>query len=195
MMSVSFSDDEDDSSIEALETLMLFRETIVRCRAPPEVHHEIPVPNPLNPFLPHVIESDSPPVHFSEQPFLARRPSFLRPPPVLLDVPAVPDPLAAFAACTSASQDSSMQSMPSESMQMHQQAESVEQKLQDTANASAGCSDDIKTHAYITNNENVSNTKSTIPLDNLQNASNSSQRGKKRQEINDLERSEINCNR
>jgi hypothetical protein len=168
----------DDSSLEALEALLTFRKRITTYSSP-RVHPEIPVPDPLNPFLPHVIEGDSSPMLRTNEsdsdakaqmamPELHSTKTKLSASPV-----SVPNPLGMLSGNTLAEPSSAS---------MHQQntGSTTEQKFfHETADTSSADNDTMK-------------PPDMVRTDKIQDALNSRpQRGKKRHNLNDEERLEL----
>lgn len=170
----------DDSSLEALEALLTFRQSVTMCRATPSVHPEIPVPDPLNPLLPHVIEGDFSPInrvknHFSLK--RAQKSINYYHPPVSHDVPSVPNPLEALLTSTFSLH--------------HQNAESQGHKSPYNNVGSLSAKTD-KTNKPIGVTHGVSRMELAVRTDRIQDALNSKpQRGKKRRNLNDQERLEL----
>lgn len=87
------------TSLDALEALLQFREAVPsKARASPiPSHHIMPVPNPLDPAQPHIIEGDAPsPSGGPQTPFGSGAKSAFSPksPAVAAVVASVPNPLA-----------------------------------------------------------------------------------------------------
>jgi hypothetical protein len=173
----------DDSSLEALEALLTFRHGITTyTSSSPRVHPEIPVPDPLNPLLPHVIEGDSTPLHGNDK----RLGVIQLPMPNRLsvshDVPSVPNPLALMA-----SNSASATSMH------HQSTSAVEQKFSFSSDRVSSGVDAAPRHADAAKPPvNVTDGKDDVRADKIRDALNSRpQRGKKRGNLNDRERLEL----
>ncbi|KAL3790697.1 hypothetical protein HJC23_009797 [Cyclotella cryptica] len=168
----------DDSSLEALEALLTFRQSVTLCRAPPSVHPEIPVPDPLNPSLPHLIEGDFSPMLRVKGRFSLKRAqkSIINHPPVSNDVPSVPNPLEEL--LTSHSTPPSYKP----TFSLHHQ--SVDSRVLTTE-----ADQDKKP---IVGTDGVSRMELAVRTDRIQDALNSKpQRGKKRRNLNDQERLEL----
>jgi hypothetical protein len=179
----------DDSSLEALEALLTFRKSVTMCRAPPCVHPEIPVPDPLNPLLPHVIEGDFSPMNRVKDPFSLKRAhhSITSRPPVSNDVPSVPNPLEALLTGKSSAQ----RSYKSTYSINHQSADLLEQSLSYYNTGSLSAEVD-KTNKPIAGTDGMSSMELAVRTDRIQDALNSKpQRGKKRRNLNDQERLEL----
>lgn len=171
-----FSSD-DDSSLEALEALLAFRNSITSYASPPRVHPEIPVPDPLNPLLPHVIEGDSTPMLRSNE--ISTRPQM---PMLHLSVSSysVPNPLNSLA--TSSVTEPSSTAM--KSMQHHSN-DTTEQKKFFNTTADTSSARDTATEPPVTNTR-------AVCTDKIKDALNSRpQRGKKRRNLNEQERLEL----
>jgi len=177
-----------DDSLQALEALLAFRHGItIFSRG---VHHEIPVPDPLNPLLPHVIEGDSttPMNHSNEKLDFAGvqkiMPSHRNAPSL---TPSVPNPLDLLTSGSVAEPSSILM----HSIQ-HQSNDSSEQKcLPSTADKSSARDDGTKPPVNITDG-GVASPNLAVRTDMIQDALNSRpQRGKKRHNLNDQERLEL----
>ncbi|KAL7516831.1 hypothetical protein ACHAWX_001807 [Stephanocyclus meneghinianus] len=176
----------DESSLEALEALLTFRQSVTMCRAPPCVHPEIPVPDPLNPLLPHVIEGDFSPMNRVKDPFSLKRAhhSISSRSPLSNDVPSVPNPLEALLTGKS----SAKRSYKSPYSMNHQGADPLEHRSP-FYNAGSSSAEVNKTNKSIVG---MSSMELAVRTDRIQDALNSKpQRGKKRRNLNDQERLEL----
>eukprot|EP01082_Thalassiosira_pseudonana_P000520 g1190.t1 g1190 contig10:1571378-1572496(+) len=176
-----------DDSLDALEALLQFREQVCSkmSSSRSNIHHEIPVPNPLNPSLPHLIEGDAP--------TSARRRSVGRfslkrikrtfvPKPDTSVEAAVPNPLAPIA--DSSSDESCSSLMPTSSS-------TVSYPIVDTTSPIVH-GFDISSNPAPSGCQNTNSVTPLVRTDMIQDALNSkSQRGKKRCNLNDVERLEL----
>lgn len=176
----------DDSSMEALEALLTFRHSITTSAPSPSVHPEIPVPNPLNPLLPHVIEGDAVPVNHSTAHFRPRMLKISMPNTSASSrVPSVPNPLNLYAGGSVAKR-----SLTHLYSAKHQAIGSSDQLL--FSHAAAGDTVDSRDNAIKPPVKGTPNIHDAVRTDKIQAALNSMpQRGKKRRNLNDEERLEL----
>ena len=177
----------DDSSMEALEALLTFRHSITTSASSPSVHPEIPVPNPLNPLLPHVIEGDAVPANHTTARFSPRilkmsMPSHL---PASSRVPSVPNPLDLLASGSAAKRSiAHMYSMQHQTTGSSNQLPFSRTTADDTLDPR-----DNTTKPPVMGTPNV---HAAVRTEKIQAALNSMpQRGKKRRNLNDEERLEL----
>jgi hypothetical protein len=169
----------DDSSLEALEALLTFRRRITTSSSP-RVHPEIPVPDPLNPFLPHVIEGDSTPMFCTNENASVARAQMLSTPQAVV---SVPNPLDIHSRSSVAERSSASTSMH------HQNTSSTtEEEMFFHATADTLSADNDMTKPP----DMDTSTTTAVRTDKIQDALNSRpQRGKKRCNLNDEERLEL----
>jgi len=168
----------DDSSLEALEALLTFRNGITSWSSP-RVHPEIPVPNPLNPLLPHVIEGESTPRNHTKR-FLTRAQqsivlNHMNPPS---HASSVPNPLELLAASSSSAQPS---------------ASAAPCHNGDCSNMLSYHNPDRSPYSDdATKPPGTGTSDASVRTDKIQDALNSRpQRGKKRRNLNEQERLEL----
>ena len=169
----------DDSSLEALEALLTFRNGITSWSSP-SVHPEIPVPNPLNPLLPHVIEGESTPRNHTKR-FLTRAQQSIvlnrmHPPS---HASSVPNPLELLTASSSFAE-------PSASAALSHNRD-CSQKFSDHNSDTLPCASDDATKP-----PGTATSDAPFRTDKIQDALKSRpQRGKKRRNLNEQERLEL----
>mmetsp|Transcript_29164 Transcript_29164/g.53790 ORF Transcript_29164/g.53790 Transcript_29164/m.53790 type:complete len:344 (-) Transcript_29164:269-1300(-) len=178
------------TSLDALEALLQFREGIPKKKLSPDrslsIHPAMPVPNPLDPAQPHIIEGDTPTRTVNRPAFGSGAKSAFSPKSAMAPAPVVttvPNPLA-----TPIAEKYPVQHPLPASI-------SFAKALSPSSTLSQISTHGFEMHPLTPMTTKSSDAKSMeveLQTDKIQDALNSRpQRGKKRRNLSDLERSEL----